>query len=129
MSLIRRDNKEWFDFLDNFFNRNPFKSLRDDFETLFPRETFCCATEEGDKHIELEVPGFNESNIDVEVANGVLTVKGKRENVCCAGLKEIHKHYTIGVYDNVDASIKDGILRIVLKTSKKDVKKVELKTE
>jgi HSP20 family molecular chaperone IbpA len=85
-----------------------------------------------DRVFELEVPGFNETNLDVEFANGILTVKGTREvkeEGCYAGRREIYKRYTVGPHENVDASVKDGILKLTLKPSKEDVKKIDLKSE
>ena len=85
-----------------------------------------------DRVFELEVPGFNETNLDVEFANGILTVKGTREvkeEGCYAGRREIYKRYTVGQHENVEASVKDGILKLTLKPSKEDVKKIDLKSE
>jgi len=114
----------WDDFFKGFDDLFKF-----DFTNIFD-DTVCYSIGE-DRVFELEVPGFNETNIDVELSNGILTVKGTREvkEGCYAGRKEIYKRYAVGSHEEVNAIIKDGILRLTLKTPKEDVKKIELKSE
>ena len=80
---------------------------------------------------EIEVPGFNKDNLSVEVVDGILTVKGDREDYsnAHAGKKSIHKRMSIAEAEDVEAEIKDGILYITLKKPKQEVstKKIEIK--
>jgi HSP20 family molecular chaperone IbpA len=124
LPMRRKRARLWDDdlFNDDFFNFN-FRSVFDD--------SVAYSTEDS-RVLELEVPGFNESNLEVELANGVLTVTGKRdvgEEGCYAGRKEIYKRFAVGSHDNVDATVKDGILRLTLKASTENVKKIDLKVE
>lgn len=74
---------------------------------------------------EIECPGFNKENLTVELVEGVLTVKGKRGE----GNREktIFKRITVGIKEQVDAEIKDGILTLTFKQPEKKSTKIELK--
>ena len=78
---------------------------------------------------EIEVPGFNKDNLEVDVADGILTVTGRREtkNESHAGTKEIYKRLTIGKTQDADAKVRDGILYITVSNPAAEKKKIELK--
>src|SRR6516164_201248 len=99
-------------------------------------------TEKG-YEITAELPGMDESNIDVKVADGVLTIKGEKQEE----KEEKKKDYYIserryGAFersfrlpegidtDKIDASFKNGVLKVVLlKTpeAQKAQKKIDVK--
>ena len=80
---------------------------------------------------EIECPGFNKDNINVEVADGLATIKGERKiDGSHAGMKSIYQRVTVGQPESVDAKLKDGILYIEATyplDTKKD--KIEIKVE
>lgn len=43
--------------------------------------------------LEVECPGFNKNNLNVEIADGVLIVQGTREG---KNKKELYKRFTVG---------------------------------
>lgn len=102
-------------------------SFFDEFDSAFGN---CCyENDEGDVIYELEVAGFNKDNISVEVADGILEVKGDRElaeGVNTVGHKAIHKRLSVGNVENAEAVVKDGILKITLKYPKEKVKVVDV---
>lgn len=94
--------------------RNPVsRLLSDDFfnfnlDSVFSTDTNYTTNEEGQTVIEVEVPGFNKNNLKVEIAHSILTIKGETET------RKIFKQYTLKEVENVNASIKDGILSLTL---------------
>lgn len=103
--------------LDSFFD----DFFRPTFNNVF--DSGWKEDKDGNNVFEIEVPGFNKDNIDVEVSNGVITVKGETES------RKIYKRYQIGINQDVTASIKDGILSLTLITPpEQQPKKIELKT-
>ena len=126
--LVSR-NRDWFPSVGNFFDTDKiFDNFFSDFSHIFGDNIF--KNTDGDYVFEMEVPGFNKDNLDVEVANGVMTIKGERniENDCCAGKTKVYKRISVGSAEDVDAKLDDGILRVTIKKEKpKDVKKIELK--
>lgn len=74
---------------------------------------------------ELEVPGFNKDNLEVEFENGILGIKGDN------GKRKLERRYNVsGLKDIVDvkASVKDGILEVsfIKDTSKQLPKRISL---
>ena len=106
-----------------------FSSFYRDFESIFNDGVY--KDEDGNITYELEVPGFNKGNIDVELEDGVLTVKGKRDlaNDKSVGGREIYQRITIGELEIEEAMIADGILTLKFKAPEevKEIKKVEVK--
>ena len=77
---------------------------------------------------EIECPGFNKDNINVEVADGLATVKGERKiEGRHAGLRTIYQRVTVGEPESVDAKLKDGILYIEATYPQKKKDKIEIK--
>ena len=86
-----------------------------DFESAFG-DTYVIDREEGKIVYEFEVPGFNKDNLKVEVADGLLTIRGQREvGEKHAGQRTISKQMNVGNVEGVDAVLKDGILTLTLK--------------
>jgi HSP20 family molecular chaperone IbpA len=85
-------------------------------------------TEDGSYHI-FEVPGFNKSNLKVEVDGTRLTIEGKRVQKTSSGEKTrtFNKSYELGNKidsSKLEATIEDGILTIFIpKPSEKETKK------
>lgn len=84
--------------------------------------------EEGNKLYEVEVPGFNKDNLDVSFENGIVNISGTREPLNGSEVR-ISERIIISNrdVDNIDAEIKDGILRITVKERSPSVKRIELK--
>jgi HSP20 family protein len=113
--------KDFDGIWDNFFG---------DFDRMFGE---CCYdNEDGDVVYHVEVPGFSKDDLTVEIADGILEVKGERkikEGERFVGQKTIYKRLTIGDVQDADATVKDGILTLTLKFPKADVKKIEVVEE
>lgn len=91
--------------------------LRPMFNTFFENYN---QDENGNTVLELEVPGFNEKNLSVEISNGILTIQGK------TATKSIYKQYTLGQIEDVKANVQDGILSLTFLEPSKQVKKIAL---
>ena len=75
-----------------------------------------------------EAPGFNKSNLKVEMEDGMLTINGKRtyEMNKEEKVKTISKKFTVGTeYDaeSIEATIEDGVLTVFVPNFKKKEKK------
>jgi HSP20 family molecular chaperone IbpA len=98
--------------LDKLFNPT-FNTM---FESAYQRD------DDGNIKLEIEVPGFNKDNLNVEISEGILTVEGK------AGQRQIYKQYSIGNIEDIQATVKDGILSLKLIEQEKQVKRIALNT-
>lgn len=80
---------------------------------------------DGNVSFEIDVPGFNKDTLNVEVADGFLTVRGniKTDNM----ERNIFKRLAIGDNEDVHAEVKNGLLTVDLKRRPQSVKKIELK--
>ena len=90
-----------------------------------------------------ELPGLDEKNIEVNVANGVLTVKGQKEEDKAEKKEDFHlRERRFGSFsrsvrvpdtvdaDKIEASFKNGVLKVTLPKkpeAQKPVKKIEVK--
>lgn len=80
-------------------------------------------TDDNEYTVELAVAGFSENDIDIELANNVLSIKGKMEkvddkNYLHHGIATRSFHKTITVTDTVEvvgAELHNGILSVNLK--------------
>jgi HSP20 family protein len=148
---LRREVDRLFeDFTMNPF-RLPFRRPAFDIEPFWQAESWIAAPAvdlvEQDKAFELtaELPGLDEKNIEVKVANGVLTIRGEKQEDREEKNKDFHMRErrfgsferALRVPDTVDAdkitaSFKKGVLTVTLpKTAEaqKPVKKIEVKGE
>jgi len=146
---LRREVDRLFDDFDRGFWRFPARSLFE-MEPFWRREPAWPAAPavdvaETDKAYEItaELPGMDEKNIEVKVANGVLTIKGEKQEE----KEEKKKDYYLserrygsfqrafqlpeGVdVDKIEAAFKKGVLTVTLpKTpeAQKSVKKIAVK--
>jgi len=84
-----------------------------------------------------DMPGIDDKSIDVNFEKGVLTVRGHVEDKPKEGLKPIYCEYNVGDYERsfsipesidierVEASVKNGVLKIKLPRSRRpDLKKI-----
>lgn len=110
--------------LPAIFKKTPIADWSDDFfnlkSSLFNTDTSYTVDEKGQNVLQIEVPGFNKENLKVEISNGVLTIQGETEN------RKVFKQYTMGIVQDVKASIKDGILSLTLIEPEKDTTQVEI---
>jgi HSP20 family protein len=90
-----------------------------------------------------ELPGLEDKNIEVNVANGVLTVKGQKEDERVEKKEDFHlRERRFGSFarsvrvpdtvdeDKIEASFKNGVLKVTLPKkpeAQKPVKKIEVK--
>jgi len=109
---------------DRFFNTK--KNLwRTDAETISPKVNV--TEDENFFHLEAETPGMKDKDIGIEVHNGVLTIKGHKENQS----ETENEHYHIREFnsqsfersfklsdrvdtDKVSAKIDNGVLKVDL---------------
>ncbi len=101
---------------------------------------------ETDKAYEItaELPGMDEKNIEVKLANGVLTIKGEKQEEKEEKQKDYHmRERSFGSFqrtfqvpdgvdsDKIEASFKNGVLSVTLPKSpeaQKAEKKIAVKT-
>ncbi|WP_297300351.1 Hsp20/alpha crystallin family protein [uncultured Methylovirgula sp.] len=145
---LRQEIDRLFEDFGRDFWVSPFRSLRD-IESSMRRENWASAPAvdivENDKAFEVtaELPGMDEKSIDVQVANGGLTIKGEKHEET----EEKRKDYFLrerrfgsfersfrlpeGVdKDKIEAVFKKGVLTVTLPKSaeaQKAAKKIEVK--
>lgn len=117
------------DFGTGFWNR-PFRSLAR-LERDFSRSISAPAVDvaESDKAYEItaELPGLDEKNIDIKVANGGLTIKGEKREETEEKKKDYYvserRYGTFERYftlpdsvdaDKIEATFKNGVLKVTL---------------
>jgi HSP20 family molecular chaperone IbpA len=103
------------DIFSNFFK---------DFESIFGYDY--SKDENGNVVQEIEIPGFNKENVNVEIADGLLTIKGERTRRDGSKM-ELYKRFTVGHSETVEAEIKDGILTLIYKIPEAKKTKIEVK--
>jgi HSP20 family protein len=144
---LRKEVERLFDDFGDDFWRRPFGSLSA-FERSWPKKFVASPAvdvTETDKAYEItaELPGMDEKNVEVNVANGAITIKGEKKEEA----EEKDKGYYIserrygsferyfalpeGVdADKIAAMFKSGVLKVTLpKTAEaqKPVKKIDVK--
>lgn len=82
-----------------------------------------------------DLPGVEESGVDVTVEKNILTIKGTIKEEAPTGFELIHEEYGIGDYersftlpneierDGIQATIRDGVLKLTLPKAKQAVAK------
>ena len=128
---LRREMDRLF---DEFDWRSPFRRSVFDIEPLWRRELSWATTPavdivEQDKAYEVtaELPGMDDKNIEVKVANGMLTIKGEKKEEKEEKRKDYyHSERRYGSFERrfqipegvdtgkIDASFKKGVLTVTL---------------
>lgn len=142
MSLVTwhpEENIDKFFDTDRFFNTNPAR-WRTETETVLPKVNV--KEDENSFHLEAETPGMEDKDINIEVHNGVLTIKGhkesesdnKKENYHIREFSSQSFERSFKLSDRVDtgkvsAKIENGVLRIDLpKHEQVKPQKIEVKS-
>jgi HSP20 family protein len=143
---LRREIDRLFDDFQPFGNRSPFARVMSGLDlasNAWFAPAFDMTEQNGAFAISAELPGIDEKNIELKVANGILTVKGEKSEE----KKEEEKDYYLserrygsfqrsfelpaGVdADKIEASFSKGVLNIKLpKTADaiKSEKKIDIK--
>ena len=146
-ALRRQVDRLFEDFGRDDFRPRPFRSLASFEGNLANKFITSPAVDvsESDKAYEItaELPGLDQKNIEVRVANGGLTIKGEKKEEREEKQKDYHisersygsfeRHFGLPESvdpDKIEASFKNGILKLTLpKTAEaqKPAKKIEVK--
>lgn len=141
----RRDIPDVFNEMENMIRKMwygfPFHGLTEDIDaTWSPR----LDVSENDKEIEItaDLPGLEKQDIDVSIEDDLLTIKGERKQEKEEKGKQYHSiERRFGAFyrslrlpaevktDKINASFKDGVLKVKIpkvKSSKKKVKQIEV---
>ncbi len=147
---LRREVDRLFDDFDGGFWRTPFRRSLLDMEPFRRAEAAMGAMPavditETDKAYEItaELPGMDEKNVDVKLANGVLTIKGAKREEKEKKKKDYYlSERSFGSFqrtfqvpdgvdsDKIEASFKKGVLTVTLPKSaeaQKAEKKIAVK--
>ena len=127
MSLVTWHPEEAIDrYFDTgrFFNAKPNR-WREETETLLPKVNV--TEDENSFYLEAETPGMKDKDISIEVHNGILTMKGHKENKSETEKENYHiREFSTQSFErsfklsdrvdteNVSAKIDNGILRVHL---------------
>jgi HSP20 family molecular chaperone IbpA len=115
-------------------------------EQTKPRKTFVPRTDifESKEHLLVlaDMPGIKQDSIDITLEQNVLTISGTVETPNFPGYKLTYSEYDFGDYqrsfalsneidrDGIQASVKNGVLKLVLPKSKNALpKKIQVQTE
>jgi HSP20 family protein len=134
---FERMRKEMDRLWDSFFERGPKAEPGEWYPSLDLAET------KNDVVIKAEVPGMDPKDIDISLSNGVLTIKGEKKQE--REEKEGDYHFSersFGAFtravqlptevqsDKIEASYKNGVLKITLPKSEEAKKKqIKIKVE
>ncbi len=129
-------------FRRSFFDMDPFRRAKVAFTGMPAMDV--TETEKGYKVV-AELPGMDEKNIEVKIANGILTIKGEKQEEKEEEKQDFYvRERSFGSFertfrvpegvdlDKVDASFKKGVLTVTLpKTAEaqKAEKKITVKAE
>lgn len=150
LESLRREVDRLFEDFDGGFWRSPFRSPFFDVAPLRRGGNGFTAmpavdVSETDKAYEItaELPGMDEKNIEVKVANGVLTIKGEKQEEKEEKKKDYYmRERSFGSFertfalpdgvdgDKIEASFKKGVLTVTLPKSaeaQKAEKKITVK--
>jgi HSP20 family protein len=149
-SLRREVDRLFEDFTLNPF-RLPLRRPAFDLEPFWQAESWVATPAidlvERDHAFEMtaELPGLDEKNIELNLANGILTIKGQKEEEKVEKKEDFHlRERRFGSFarsvrvpdtvetDKIEASFKKGVLTVTLPKkpeAQKPVKKIEVKGE
>jgi HSP20 family protein len=146
---LRREIDRLFEDFDGGLWRSPFRRSLFEAAPLFSRESAWAAPavdiSDTEKAYEItaELPGIDEKNIEVNVANGVLTIKGEKQEDKEEKKKDYYlRERTYGSFERsfevpdgvdaekIEASFKKGVLTVTLPKkpeAQKAAKKIDVK--
>lgn len=118
------------DFFDNFVTAKEVNNMKCD---IYEKD--------GDYHIEMDIPGFDKKDIQIEAKNDYLTVTAEKQTEDNEEQKNyIRRERSYGKYtrsfylgdlesDNIEATFADGILKIVVpkKEEAQNKRQIEIK--
>ena len=121
-------NRTFNEFFDKFFNEAPTYQYYKKTETKNTDEKYEIDYTKDGAYLFFDAPGFNKSNLKVEMENGVLHIVGERTYKMEGETKSksILKQFNIGEGFNpesVEATIEDGLLTVFVPNFKKQEKK------
>ena len=121
-------NRTFNEFFDKFFNEAPTYQYYKKTETKNTDEKYEIDYTKDGAYLFFEAPGFNKTNLKVEMENGVLHIVGERTYKMEGETKSksILKQFNIGEGFNpesVEATIEDGLLTVFVPNFKKQEKK------
>jgi HSP20 family protein len=148
---LRREVDRLFEDFDQGFWRSPFRRSVLDIAPFWSRAKTLTAEPavdivENDKAYEItaELPGLDEKNIEVKLANGGLMIKGEKQEEKEERKKDYYLHErSFGAFerrfavpegvdtDKIEASFKNGVLTITLPKKPEAIKpekKIEVKS-
>jgi len=141
---LRREIDRLFDDFDGGFWRTPFRVPTWNRSMTWPAVPAVDFTDtENAYEITAELPGIDEKNVEVKVVNGVLTIKGEKQEDKEEKKKDYYVHErNFGSFerafqvpddvdaDKIEASFKKGILAVRLPKkpeAQKAAKKIDIK--
>lgn len=150
LESLRREVDRLFDDFGTEFWRSPFRRSLSEMEPVFRREfqvgpapAVDIVEKDSAYEVTADLPGFDEKNIEVNVQNGSLCIKGERKSEKEEKKKDFHlterefgsfeRRFTLpeGVdADRIGASLKKGVLTVTLPKkpeAQKPAKKIEVK--
>jgi len=125
LRVLQRDMNRLFDEFFGGFGLAPFGMFREPWDVFSPRVDVV----ENDKEVRVsaELPGMDENEIEVSLANDVLTISGeKKEEAEHRGRDYYHMERSYGAFrrsiplpseveaDKAEATFKRGVLTVVL---------------
>jgi len=141
---LRREIDRLFDDFDGGFWRAPFRMPHWPRSVTWPSMPAVDVTDtEKAYEITAELPGMDEKNVEVKVANGVLTIKGEKEEDKEEKKKDYYvRERNFGSFersfqvpdgvdaDKIEANFKKGVLTVTLPKkpeAQKTAKKIDVK--
>ncbi len=75
--LVKRNDYNPFNLIDSFFS-DYFNTENDSVQNPLLRPSVDIKEDEKSIHVEAELPGLNEKDIDIQIEKGILTIKGEK---------------------------------------------------
>jgi HSP20 family protein len=144
MALMRytpthpRLRNRWDNLFDEFFGNGAEEST--EMQRVW-RPRVDVSESESEVRVQVDLPGIRKEDVSITLENGVLTISGERKEE--EEKRDENMHFSERVYghfsrsftvneaidqDNIEATVKDGVLTVVLpKVEKAKPKKIEVK--